>query len=143
MSHRKLSLGVAAVHLVSTPLLHDGLDEYGQPAYVVVIKTKLQSLGLSCLLVGLLEGLLAALTFAALQSPQGAYAHQIPRPNLHWLVIILACFLNFAGSIPVFLLNLLDSHPVAGWILIFVVGSLYWVLLVWLILIKEKPNPFP
>jgi hypothetical protein len=111
------------------------------------MKTKTQLLSWSCLWVALVEGLLAALVLMAAgerRTPMG----------VGWLIfpIVLALVGNFPGYALAHSLNLFATlspwyngsppgvdlfnsyvgfHPFSGWIVVFVVGALCWVALVW------------
>ena len=65
-----------------------------------------------------------------------------------WPVVLLAGLVNFPGLILALGLDLLKwsgadwgSHPVIGWVVIFVVGSVFWVSIVWFILINRRRGP--
>jgi len=102
--------------------------------------TKWQLLRRSCLWVGLIECLLAVVPVAAAYNSDVAY-------NL-WPVILLAGLVNFPGLVLSFGLNFMSwagpdpgPHPLAAWILIFAVGSVFWVIVVWFILRKRNRGP--
>jgi len=133
----------------ASPKFFDFLN-HRAAAYPRLMKTKMELLRQSCLYVGRVEACLAALVLTAAILAQSRSIGWI-----FWGFTALVILVNFPGFALAHKLNLflpaggwlggppgLDLfgtenagfRPVAGWIVIFVVGALCWVVLIWYIL---------